>query len=411
MHSISIRHPSRGTARLALWPLLAPALLGVGGCVHRSSAPLPPSVQFSREIREILTIEHPSLEYYDARSRLEAMGPEVDAVLTALAYDAEANPIARANALILLADRRSPIALDVLRRMLLTSRNALLRSAAVLGLQRLGSRSEEAMDLIRSAIGDPDRQVRINALQALDIRDVALVRTVLESETDREVRRIAEQLVALAETRGAPLAPDRRGALRTTGPDSVPHLVFRAAHHDSVAGTAIGDLRLERPAGPDIPLAAAAEVVGDVVPAFFSPNRSKVVYEAEREVRVLDLETLERRSLGRGIAPRLIPFTDHFVFLREQPGARREVEEGTEIRYHVLRAAFGGETPELVGELRAVARMERHAHYSPVRWMVVGETPVGFVLIGEGISTLLISNPVWRPDEAPRPGAPSFPFH
>jgi hypothetical protein len=131
------------------------------------------------------------------------------------------------------------------------------------------------------------------------------------------------QLVSLAESRGAPLAPDRRGALRTAGPESDPQIVFRPALMDSVAGYATGDLRVELPNAPDLPLAPRAEVVRNVLPAFFAPDRSAVVFEIEREIRVVDLSDRSVRSLGPGIAPRLIPFTHQFVFLRELPEGRR----------------------------------------------------------------------------------------
>jgi HEAT repeat protein len=69
------------------------------------------------------------------------MGPEVDAVLVALARDPRARPVARANALVLLADRGSPIAFTTLQRALLTEEVEMLRSAAVLALQRLAPRT------------------------------------------------------------------------------------------------------------------------------------------------------------------------------------------------------------------------------------------------------------------------------
>jgi hypothetical protein len=286
----------------------------------------------------------------------------------------------------LLADRRSSAALPLLRETLLSGESEALRAAAVLALQRMLPDTPEAANLIRSAVGDPGRTVRLNALQALDVRDVDLIREVLEDEHDPDVRRVAVQLVSLAEARGAPLDRDRRGALRTAGVEGDPQIVFRPVSMDSTSRVAAGDLRVELPNGPDIPLAPLAEVVAGVVPAFFSPDRSQVVYEVEREIRVVDLRTRETRSYGPGIAPRPVPFTPDFVFLRPLISTPRRESGTTELTYAVYRATFGGDAQH-IGEIQALARSDLHANYSPARWMVVAETSDGFVLRGEGLST------------------------
>lgn len=383
--------------RAAVAAVLASTLAGTSGCALRRSHDLPAPLAFTAEVHRILTTDLLSPGYYDALSRLEGMGPEVDAVLVALARSAEARTTARANALILLADRRSPAAIDALRHALLTSNIEMLRSAAVLGLQRLAPTSDAAANLIRTAVGDRARTVRLNALQALDIRDVEMIRALLAAEKDPEVRQVAMQLIALAESRGAPLGADEEGVLRTTGFGTDPRLAFRPATRDSAGGHASGELRVEIAQARDVPLGEAVEVVADVVPAFFSPDRSKVVYEVEREIRVLDLVTREVRSLGEGLAPRLVPFTYQFVFLRELPGARRPAADRTEIRYAVRRASFIDSEVAELGELVAVARPDLHDNYSPVRWMVVGESPEGFALRGEGIVPFLLPTPVWSP--------------
>lgn len=383
----------KARARLRHGPWLAAAMATLPACGGHRSPEQPAPVRFFTEVRDMLAIGEPSPEYYRARTQLDGMGPEVDAVLVAIARDSEARPVARSNALLLLADRRSPAAIPVLRRTLLTEDSETQRAAAVLALQRMASDTPEAANLIRTAVGDPSRTVRLNALQALDVSDVDLIREVLEDERDRDVRRVALQLVSLAETRGAPLARDRRGALRTAGEESDPQIVFRPLSTDSVSRFAAGDLRIELPTGPDIPLAPLAEVVAGVVPAFFSPDRARVVYEAEREIRVVDLRSREHISFGPGVAPRPMPFSNDFVFLRRRE--RTELPDGnTELTYEVRRASFNGGS-EGIGELQALARPDRHANYSPVRWMVVGETSEGFVLRGEGISTFKLPTPVW----------------
>lgn len=376
------------------------ALLAAGCGAHRAEPVGPGPVT---EVRRALGEDYATPEYYQALTRLHRMGPEIDAVLVELARDPRISTNVRANALILLAERGSPAARSSLARALFTEEIPLIRSAAVLGLQRLGNESDSATNLIRTALRDPARSVRLAALQALDVRETATIRALLEVETDREVRQVAMQLVSLAENRGAPLQPDRRGALRTTGPETDAQLVFRPVVVDSVAEWMMGDLRLELPDARDLPLYGAVEVVGNVVPAFFSPDRSRVVYEAARHIQVMSVAEGKARSLGPGVAPRLIPFSHHFVFLREVEGGRREVGGATEIRYDVYRSGFGDSSaPERVGELTATTRPELHGNYSPVRWMVVADAAQGVELRGEGITPLLLPSPAWR--NAPQNG-------
>ena len=389
---------SRALPRLSArsW-LTAAAMAGLPGCAPQRSPEQPAPVQFFNEVRDMLAIGEPSPEYYRARTRLDELGPEVDAVLVAIARDPEGRPVARSNALILLADRRSPAAIPVLRQTLLADESDPQRAAAVLALQRMAPDTPEAANLIRTAVGDPARTVRLNALQALDVADVDLIRQVLEEERDPDVRRVGVQLVSLAEARGAPLARDRRGALRTAGAEGDPQIVFRPVSSDSANALALGDLRIELPNGPDIALAPMAEAVAGVVPAFFSPDRSQVVYEAERQIHVVDLRSRKQLDFGEGIAPRPVPFSEDFVFLRPLNATTR-ADGATELPYHVHRASFGGGSAEN-GELQALARSELHANYSPVRWMVVGETGEGFVLRGEGISTFKLPSAVLSPPE------------
>src|SRR5690606_11235838 len=164
----------------------------------------------------------PSQRYQSERDRLLRMGPELDSILVAVAADRRARIEARGDALILLAERQSPEALPSLRTALQDQTNERLRSAAVLGLDRLAPSSEQALELIRLAAEDRSRMVRLNALQSLDIGEVETIRRVLERESDPEVRQVAFQLVALAEARGAPLVPDRRGVLRTVTSENGP---------------------------------------------------------------------------------------------------------------------------------------------------------------------------------------------
>lgn len=378
------------------------ALLLLAGCFHGEPAVVPPPQRLTNEVREILSNDRPSPAFYRSRGRLERMGTEIDPVLVALVNDPDADATVRSNALLLLADRRAPAAVPVLRRVLLTSDDEALRSTAIVGLQRFASESPQAANAIRAAINDPSSRVRLSVLQALDVEDVALIRSLLAREEDRQVRAVAKELVALAESRGAALPPEGDGTYRTTVPDGEPQIVFQPTWTDTAAGIAVGALWVEIPQSRLIPLAQRVEVVAGVVPAFFSQDRSAVVFEADREIRVRNLKTGATRVLGSGIAPRIIPFTDRFVYLSERSAVRRETGQGTELSYTVLGSAFTGGGPDRLGTMDALATGALHAAASPARWMVVGETPEGFVLRGENMSTFLLPNPFHGTTPPPR---------
>ncbi len=370
------------------------SLAALPACWTGQPRTVPAPQRLANEVRSILAKERPSAGFYRDRSRLERMGAEIDPVLVSLVDDSGADAVVRTNALLLLADRRSTIAVPVLRRVVLTGDDENLRVAAVQGLQRYVPESREAANAIRAAIDDPSRRVRLTVLQALDVEDMGLIRAVLRREEDSQVRSVAKALVALAESRGAPLPAEGDGTYRSTAPDGQPQIVFQPSWTDSLAGISVGALWVQIPQERLVPLSQRVEVVAGVVPAFFSQDRTAVVYEADREIRVRDLGTGETRVLGAGIAPRPIPFADRFVYLEEQLAARRDVGSGgTEMTYEVVSAGFVPGNVDRLGTMVAITRPERHANASPVRWMVVGETPEGFVLRGERISPFLLPNP------------------
>lgn len=388
---------TRGRLAERIYALSVLAVVALFGCGSNPGPRLPAAQQqLAAEVREILGADWSSAQYQRDRARLAAMGHELDPILVDLIEDTRARTEARADAIVLLADRDSPIAVPMLGRALGYDAEP-LRSAAVLGLSRLAASSEDALELIRAATRDRSRNVRLNALQSLDIREVETIRALLERENDPEVRQVAVQLLSLAEARGAALRRDRRGALRTAGGESEPQIVFRPVSYDTITGVARGDLRLELPDERDIPIASSALVVRDVVPAFFSPDRSAIVAERAGEVLVVDIETRHVRVLGEGSAPRLIPFTSDFIFVRERPQERMRTAEGFELVYDVFRGSFDSNQVERVGQLRALEQPETHAGESPIRWMVVGESGEGFVLRGENLQTYPLPSPSRTP--------------
>ncbi|HEX8691276.1 MAG TPA: HEAT repeat domain-containing protein [Longimicrobium sp.] len=384
----TLRRPARLLATLAALALL-------GGCASLLRRTPPPRYGYQRlyyETVRVLNEEEPDPAFYRQRARLEVMGPELDEVLIDLATDPSVNENVRANAITLLADRRGFNAVGVLRRLLVSSTSDPVRAAAVVGLQRFAADSPQARNALRAALSDPWSRVRLGALQGLDVEDAPLLRALLPEEDDPQVRTVARQLLTLFEARGARLARNERGDLRTAGDDTVPRIVFHAAQADTVGRVSVGALWVELPGeGGLVPLAQQVEVVDDVVPAFFDPRRRAVVFEADRQIQIRELASGQTRVVSGGIAPRLVPFSESFVFAREVAGSRRRgLGNTTEVDYQVMRASFGGGTPEPLGTLHAVIRPDRFHGASPVRVMVVGEARDGFVLRGPDVTSFAL---------------------
>lgn len=398
-------HPSPIPSFRPARPLvLLLAVLVLGGCASLLSRTPPPRYGQQRlyyEVRRTLNVAEPSPAYYRQRARLEVMGKELDEVLIRIVEDASEEPNVRANAVVLLADRRAWGAVDLLRRVLLSSSTDDVRAAAITGLSRFAADTPGVRNAVRAALGDPSTRVRLGALQALDVEDAPRIRRLLRVEEDAQVRTVAQQLLTLFEGRGAPLALEGRGLYRTAGGDTVAQIVFQPARRDTAAGVDEGALWVELPGASLVPLAQVVEVVEGVVPAFFNTNRDAVVFEAEREIRVRELRSGQLRTVAPGLAPRVIPFTDRFVFVREVPGSRRPGAGGggTSVEYAVLRADFAGGAPEEIGTLRAVFRPRQNQGASPVRRMVIGEVRDGFVLRGPGIAPFVLPGTF----EGPRP--------
>ncbi|HYH83158.1 MAG TPA: HEAT repeat domain-containing protein [Longimicrobium sp.] len=383
--------PALRRARLAA---LAAALVLLPGCVGLFRRTPPPQYGFQRlvyEVTRVLDVEDPSPAYYRQRSRLEVMGPEVDSALVFIIHNPRAKDAVRINAVTLLADRGRPNAPAQLRTVLASHRSDDLREAAATGLQRFAADSPAVKEALRAALRDPSGRVRLGALQGMDVEDVAFVRTQLRREEDSQVRTVARQLVTLFEARGAPLEADERGDLRTVGGDSVPRIVFHTTTQDPVTRVKRGALWVEIPGRSLLPVAPSVEVANDVVPAFFDPQRRVIVYEADGQVQVRELAGGAARTVGPGVSPRPIPFTDRFVYLREVPGSRRPMGGGqTSFSYTVMRAAFAGGAPEAVGLLLVRARV---GAVPPVRTLVIGEAREGFVLRAEGVEPFVLPGP------------------
>jgi hypothetical protein len=387
--------------RTARGALALAGLAALGGCalLQPSAPPRYGNRLFVNQVVRILDAEEQSPAYYRERGRLEAMGPELDAVLIGLVEDQSLDENVRANSAVLLADRRAPGSMHLLRRTLAASGSDVVRAAAVRGLQRFAPDSAAARNALRAAVGDPSSLVRLTVLGRLEVEDAPLIRALLAREDDAQVRTIARQLLELMEARGARLVRDARGDLRTSGREGAPQIVFHPAWRDSLGGVEVGALWVELPGNTSlVPLAQDVEVVDDVVPAFFDVERSVVAFEAGREIRIRELRSGETRTVGPGVAPRVIPFTNNIVYVRPIPDAVKPVGDDATVSYHVMRVSLLGGAPEVIGQLEARVRPTVHSGASPVRWMVVGDTPDrGFVLRAPGVETFVLPGPYETP--------------
>jgi hypothetical protein len=368
---------------------LVVALASLSACAPRPVPPYGPA-PLVRTVRAALSAD-PGRDFYRDREALEAMGPELDPILMGLALDRSQRSITRAHAVMLLADRGVVSALPSLRALLLSDDDEAVRAAVVSALHRFPD-DPGAENALRAAVGDRARRVRLGALQGLDMQDMSTLRAVLRHERDGEVRAIAAELVSMAEARGAPLE-EGPGGLGTVSFPGQPRLVFREGEAAGATGTRRGEVWLETPGAEARLLASGVEVARGVIPAFFSSDRALVVLEREREVWVLPVAGGAPRHVGAGIAPRPIPFSEYFVFLREIPEARRQSSLGWDLTYEVWQGSFISPGLLLVGELYAAARLDRVGAASPVRWMRVRDIPEGFLLHGDGMRPFALPYP------------------
>ncbi|HLU25480.1 MAG TPA: hypothetical protein VKZ58_07215 [Longimicrobiales bacterium] len=321
--------------------------------------------------------------------------------------DTTVPPIARANALLFLGERR---AVDQISAFWfgLSAEEPMVRASAAVGLDGVLDAAERtAIGFLQLALEDPDRDVQARALETLADADVGLLRQYLARRPPADLEAIARNLVMVAEERGAPLEPVGDGSNGTAEPTLArqsahgPRLEFRPTRAWPQWEAAVGELLVTPPGGAPVLLARDVEVVRRVVPAFFSPDGRYVVYEVGREIRVRDLATGADRLVDSGIAPRVLPFTMDFVFLRkvrEVQGEGGKVDEGppTTIQYDVVRGSFEGDRLEVLGGLLAEVRTSVAGSYSPVRWMRVRERRDAFYLEGPGVTAFMLPDPFGR---------------
>lgn len=356
-----------------------------------------------------------------APGRLAALGALEDSLsdfdrrLARIVADTAKPPVVRANAVALLGERRAADHLVVFWTAL-ESPDVRVRAATAGALRGIIIANEGAgLRIARRALRDPEPLVQARALEAVGDVDVVLLREYLATNPPPDVAKVAADLVRSAEERGAPLAAVSGDAPApgTSGPNAAAkaasddggayvlartsasgvRIEFRASKRWPQWDAAVGELVVTPPGAAPVVVSAGVEVVRGVVPAFVSVDGRHIVYEAAREIRVRDLASGEERVVGPGIAPRVVPFSDWFVFLREDPGAREESREHTTVGYAVMRGSFTDEAVEKIGTVRATLSMGEHGFYSPARWMRVRERDGVFTLEAESLESFRLPDP------------------
>ena len=258
-------------------------------------------------------------------------------------------------------------------------------------LREAGYRSYTA--LLREALDDAAPEIQAKALQFVGDEDLASLRRIAASDRPATVLSVANGILRALEERGAPLLPDAAGTLsRTT--ESGHTLRFVPTHSWDQWGAAVGRVTIRTADNRTIELPSDIEVVAGVVPVFFSADGRHVVYEAARRIHVMDLATGTSRDEGAGIAPRIRPFTDGFLFLRADPTGAVSERGTSRLSYNVLYAPFtAGTQPETIGSVSVTMNQSERGNYSPARWMAVTETDGAFFLSVDDVVLMRLSSP------------------
>ena len=335
----------------------------------------------------------------EQQDSLDAYALEHEAATNYLLAEAAEDPLAptvvRVNALFVLAQRRAGTHLHTFRNALDAEDVRVRAMAASAMRQFVAVLPREATGIARMALEDPEPEVQAQALQILGDSDIDLIRAYLQRAPNTELRTIAQDLVQLAEQRGAPLEGDSTtGVLRRETTDGY-RITFTPVRHWPQWDAGLGTVRVEKD-GTALQTIEDVEAVAGVVPVFLSPDARHVVFERGRSIIVRSIADGTERAIGAGIAPRPRPFTDEFVFLREVRGAAEEQRTDTKLTYEVLTAPFDppGDAPaRLLGTTTATATFSRHGGYSPVRWMKVEERAASFYLTAPDMEIVSLPDP------------------
>jgi hypothetical protein len=366
---------------------------------HGEPAPDPGLFPHDARLYSVLAAQ-PGLAQLDSLRQLEERtGWELTDTLAEIIEDRALHPQLRANAVWLLGKMHAVQPVAQLKPLLEDPDERVRLAVVAAAGESLPDRHESAMAVLRHALNDPSPDVQARVLEAMTDRDIDLLRAWLRRPPVTQLIPIVQDLVAAAEERGAPLEPDASGVLQRTSP--VGHtLTFRPVKQWPEWRIAYGELALRTAQNATVVLGNDLEVVQDVVPAFFSGDGRFLVYEKARRIIVREMATGTERTLGRGIAPRPIPFTEDFVFAREIEDARTEERAGSRLQYELVRESFAmlanDTTGEIIGLMATNVSFDVAGAASPVRWMRVQEKSdgSGFQLTGQGFDPVALPGPM-----------------
>ena len=306
----------------------------------------------------------------EASDSAASLHNDFDARLARVAMDSSAPPLIRSNAVLLLADRRVPKLPVYLA--VLDAEDDRVRAAGVVALRPFLTQWPSAIGLVRVALNDSSTLVQAKALETLSDNYVDDLRAYVQRTRDRDLRKIAEDLIRTGEERGAPLVPaDSTGLLRRTTLTGQ-QITYRPAKRWGNWGVTLGVLELAQPGKAAVRISDSVEVVRNVVPAFVSAEGSHLVYEANRTIHVRDLASGTDHVIGPGIAPRLIPFSEAFLYLRARPAGKIQIANA--IEYDVVQSPFGGGAAQVIGLVTVEVKQDVHGRAAPVRWARVRES-------------------------------------
>ena len=249
-----------------------------------------------------------------------------------------------------------------------------------------------AVSELRRALRDPSPVVASRALDALGDRDAGALRDFLASGPPQALATVAQQLLALAESRGASLVPrDSSGLLSRAVAGTT--LEFVPSQRWPAADVALGTLRARRGAAEAVVLASGVEVVRNVMPAAISTDGRYVAYEVAGHVHVRDLQGGDDRDLGPGIAPRMLPLAPGIIFARQTAVVPQRDHDA--LQYNLMFAPWAGGAAGEVGKATAWAKQLVNGNASGMRWARIVEGDGDFILTGDGLPA-----PVTLPDLA-----------
>lgn len=322
-------------------------------------------------------------------------GAATNYLLAEAAEDVNAPVVVRVNALYLLAQRRADTHMTVFRNALVAEDVRIRATAAAAMREFASTHPREAIGIARMALSDTAAEVQAQALQVLGDSDVDLLREYLPRAASAELRAIAQDLVQLAEQRGAPLIADSAtGVLSRETTDGFT-ITFTPDRWWPRWEAGVGTVRIARD-DTVLQTIQGVEAAGGVIPVFLSPDARHVVFERGRSIVVRTMADGSERVAGPGIAPRPRPFTEDFVFVRERPDAAVQQRSETTLTYDVFSAPFdspGAIEPEQVGSTTARVSFGRRGAYSPVRWMKVEERSGSFYLTSSDMEIVSLPDP------------------